>query len=297
MNVAVIEAKADKLFNLRCNSCEGLYPNSMDVRFSKSCDNNCLFCIEREGIQSAKFDIPKMIESTKTSGRSEILILGGEPFLFVDNLLEYIEGIRPFVSRIYITSALPVTLTLDNPKVVQILDLIDGLNCSVHHYTDAVNNKILNTKTTHSRIDLLANLLVNYSDKIRVMGNLSVGGLDSYDDILNYVWVMRTLGAKEIKLNELQHAGDYFVDFEKVMGTKLPSPYAKGCQRDVSVGGIRVLLKRSCFFVEETKKAHLDDLFKAIYIKHHHKEAKCGFIVLYEDGKIHDGWEKEVKNA
>lgn len=107
----------EKWFNLNCNSCEGLYPNSMDVRFSKSCDNRCLFCIEKEGIKSAKFNIPKMIETTKSSGRSEILILGGEPFLFVDYLLEYIEGIRPYVNHIYITTALPVTLSLNNKKV------------------------------------------------------------------------------------------------------------------------------------------------------------------------------------
>lgn len=297
MNIAVIEAKADKLFNVSCNSCEGLYPNSMDVRFSKSCDNGCLFCIEREGVQSAKFDIPKMIESTKESGRTDILILGGEPFLFVDYLLEYIEGIRPFVNHIYITTALPITLTLNNPKVVSILELIDGLNCSVHHYTDITNNKILNTKTAHSRIGILSILLTCYPHKVRVMGNLCVGGLDSYTEITRYVDIMHSLGAREIKLNELQNAEQYFVDFEKVMGAKLPSPYAKGCQRYISMDGVKVLLKRSCFFVEQTKKAHLDDVFKAIYVKNHPNKAKSGFIVLYEDGIIHPGWRKESKDA
>lgn len=34
-----------------CNSCDGAY-DSLDVRFTKACDNDCAFCIERNGINS-----------------------------------------------------------------------------------------------------------------------------------------------------------------------------------------------------------------------------------------------------
>lgn len=281
------------LYKKNCNSCEGLYPNSMDVRFSKACDNKCLFCIERAGIQSAQFDVSKMIASTCASGKREILILGGEPFLFVDHLLEYIRGIRPFVEKIYITTALPVSLTLNNKKVIEIIELVDGINCSVHYFTDAGNNRILNTVTPRSRLDILAGLLTYCPDKIRVMGNLCRGGLDNADAIVDYLKYMTNLGAKEIKLNELQFSPEYFVNFEEVMGDKLPSAYAMGCQRYIRVDGYRCLLKRSCFLVEDSKQPHFRDLFKALDARFDKKERKSGFLVLYEDGTLYNGWRKE----
>lgn len=244
------------LFRTRCNSCEGLYPDSMDVRFSKSCDNRCLFCIERDGIHSAKFNIDRMIISTLASGKKEILILGGEPFLFVDRLWRYVKGIRPSVDKIYITTALPETLDISNTKVVDIINTVDGINCSVHYHNDVVNNQILNTITSHSRLNILKTLLMHYPEKIRVMGNLCKGGLDNQKSIRDYVVYMTDIGAKEIKLNELQESPNLYVSFEKVMRCKLPSPYAQGCQRYVFIDGYRCLLKRSCFMVEESKKAY-----------------------------------------
>lgn len=125
------------------------------------------------------------------------------------------------------------------------------------------------------------------------MGNLCKGGLDNPVAILKYLEHMTSIGAKEIKLNELQSSPDYFVDFEKVLGTQLSSPYAKGCQRYMRLEGFKFLLKRSCFFVEESKKAHFNDLLKVMYLKNHPKKNRNGFVVLYEDGQIYNGWMKE----
>lgn len=63
-----------------CNSCDGAY-DSLDVRFTKACDNDCAFCIERNGINSLGLtNVEKMIDSTIKSGINSVLILGGEPF-------------------------------------------------------------------------------------------------------------------------------------------------------------------------------------------------------------------------
>lgn len=72
------------------NSCDGYYKDSLDVRFTKMCDNNCLFCIEKGGIAGKSTNVPAMIEATKASGKSTVLILGGEPFLLLPELKEYI---------------------------------------------------------------------------------------------------------------------------------------------------------------------------------------------------------------
>lgn len=38
------------------NSCDGAF-SSLDVRFTKRCDNNCEFCIEKLGIDSLCFKL------------------------------------------------------------------------------------------------------------------------------------------------------------------------------------------------------------------------------------------------
>jgi len=79
------------------NSCDDIY-TSLDVRFTKKCDNNCSFCIEKEGLSSlGKTNVDELITSTKNSGIKDILILGGEPFLYPNDLYNYVIGIREFV--------------------------------------------------------------------------------------------------------------------------------------------------------------------------------------------------------
>ena len=92
----------------KLNSCDGLYHDSLDVRFTKACDNRCPFCIERNGIDEKGTNVEKMIESTIKSPKKDILILGGEPLLMLDKVYEYVIGIRSHVRNIYITTSLPI---------------------------------------------------------------------------------------------------------------------------------------------------------------------------------------------
>ena len=91
---------------LKVNSCDGIYSNSLDVRFGRQCDNNCEFCIERHGIEARNIDVDKMIESTLNSNKTSVLILGGEPLLCMDKVLKYTNGIKYKIDEIYLTTAL-----------------------------------------------------------------------------------------------------------------------------------------------------------------------------------------------
>lgn len=72
------------------NSCDGYY-SSLDVRFTKVCDNHCDFCIEKDGLKSlGRTNVDNLIQSTIDSSIKDILILGGEPFLQPKKLLRYI---------------------------------------------------------------------------------------------------------------------------------------------------------------------------------------------------------------
>lgn len=51
------------MINWKCNSCDGIY-ESLDIRFTKACDNNCSFYIEKFGIKSlGKTDVAALAKS------------------------------------------------------------------------------------------------------------------------------------------------------------------------------------------------------------------------------------------
>lgn len=280
------------------NSCDGIYSDSLDVRFTKQCDNNCPFCIEKTGIQAQPQNLDLMIESTIKSGKKTVLILGGEPFLLINELREYIIAIRQHVENIYITTSLPNTITKHYDIFEDIMLLIDGLNVSLQHWDWEQNNKILHTSDPHNRIKLLETICKNpaYADKARISINIVKGSIDSKAKLDDFLDAMESIGVKHVKINELQHTPDLYVSFEEIYDMKLPSPYAHGCQYDIKLVGhnIRITLKRACFCVEQSKTANLADFIKVIAKKTIHK-CKAHQVVLYESGQLSNGWQSSQK--
>lgn len=281
------------------NSCDGRYSDSLDVRFTKKCDNDCSFCIEKKGLDSlGETNVDELVKSTILSGQTSILILGGEPFLEVDKLHEYISYIKYYAEEIFITTSIPETLDIFNPKVLEILNSITGLNVSLQHHDSIVNNRILNASNKFNRIDRLRTLLANehFANKIRVSINLCKGAIDSQFKIDQFIDTMIKINCKHVKINELQNVDpDTYVSFEKKFNVKLKSPYAYGCQTDIShffYNKLNVTLKRACFKVQDESIAKhnvsVPDLIKLIYRRF--KPTKNNMKVLYEDGQLSDGW-------
>jgi molybdenum cofactor biosynthesis enzyme MoaA len=287
---------------LKVNSCDGIYKDSLDVRFTKDCNNNCPFCIERSGINSlGQTNVRELARETINTGRQDILILGGEPFLYPYKLLLYIKLIRPYVRNIYITTSLPKSIDVRNDTIREILDNIQGLNVSLQHYDWKKNNQAMRADN-HNRIAVLEKILSNkkWAAKTRVSINLIKGYIDSYLEIINALRMLQGIGCKHVKLNELQNVdSDTYVSFEDIMRVKLKSPYAHGCQTDVTKVincflcdriYMKVELKRSCFLVQDKSiaKASVPDLIKSFIKSFMKSENTCK--VLYEDGTLSDGW-------
>lgn len=273
------------------NSCDGAY-DSLDVRFGKACDNDCPFCIEREGRLGTGIEVNELIESTIQSGIKSVLIIGGEPFLHPAKLYEYVVGIRNHVDTIYITTSLPARLSLSSILVERVLDLIDGLNVSFQHHDWKLNNQAMRASSNHNRILQLRELCnAGYAGKIRVSVNLVKGMIDNLTDLKIFLHTIQSCGVLHVKVNELQNS-DLFVSYEELIGKSLSSPFYHGCQTNITFPGIfmRITLKRSCFLVEESAKATLTDLFKVIFRKYFIR--KNNFKVLYEDGKLETTWLK-----
>lgn len=277
------------------NSCDGAY-SSVDVRFTKSCDNSCSFCIEKNGIDSlGNTDVDAIASSIISSGIKDVLILVGEPFLQIDKLHELVCLLRDKVDKIYITTSLPKSFNVTDPRIISILNLINGLNISVHSIDWKENNKIFQAKSNHNRHEILNQLNIFWADKIRTSINLTKGGIDTKEKLHQTLDGLYEIGCKYVKINELQKAPDLFVSYEKLMGKKMKSPYANGCQTHIEeYNGMKILLKRSCFVVEDSLNASVMDFAKVVFKKYFHR-TKNKFRVVYENGMMRTKW--EVKNV
>jgi molybdenum cofactor biosynthesis enzyme MoaA len=275
------------------NSCDKIY-DSLDVRFTKNCDNNCDFCIEKKGIDAFNQNVNEMIDSTIKSGIKNVLIVGGEPFLYPEKLFKYISAIRGHVNSIYLTTSLPKTVFIKDEYVFNSINMLDGLNVSIQHYNWIENNNILNSSSKHNRINILKELLQNFSSKIRVSINLTKNGIDSKEKLLECLTLFKKIGVKNVKINEIQNNSEIYVSYEKIMNIKLKNPYSNGCQTKDSIFGLNITIKRSCFIVENSLSFNFKDLLKMIYKRFFYK-SNNKFKVLYENGLITNKW--RIKNV
>ena len=280
------------------NCCDGAY-NSFDVHFTSLCDNRCAHCVDNcyEGLHIAKPDSEAIIKTIleNKAGVDDVLFLGGEPCLFLDELIQCAEAIKKETTlKVYVTTSMPKVCFDHREKFFKLLDLLDGLNISAQHYREDVADEIRKTKSLYDRQSYYASL--PHKEKIRINLNIVKPYLYKKDDLVECLKHYDKMGFNSIKLSEIQHGKEYFVSFEKIFGIKLKSPFSHGCQTYVDMNELGLikgfktplLLKRSCFLCEETLKASFADglkLVKKMFIRPRNK-----YGVIYENGFLAKGW-------
>lgn len=281
---------------LKCNCCDGIY-NSMDIHFTSACDNKCSHCVDKcfKGFNIAKPDIKAIVKTIieNQEGYDDVLFLGGEPCLYLDELVDCVRQIKQQTSlKVFVTTSVPKTCKDKYNEFLELLDLLDGLNLSVQHYKEDVADKIRNTISKFDRQSFYSNLPQKH--KIRINLNIVKPFLYTKEDISACLRHYDSMGFNSIKLSEIQHGKDVFVSFEKVFGISLKSPYANGCQSYLNMNEILeelktpVLLKRSCFMCEETLNASISDGVKVLF--NLFKSSKNKYGVIYENGILTKGW-------
>jgi organic radical activating enzyme len=226
-------------------------------------------------------------------GLDDVLFLGGEPCLYLDELLYCIKELKKRTSlKLYVTTAVPKICKTEYNKFVELITILDGINLSVQHYKEDIADKIRNTISTYDRQEFYVSL--PYKDKIRINLNIVKPYLYTKEDISKCLRHYDNMGFNSIKLSEIQHGKDFFVSFEKTFGITLGSPYSNGCQTyldmDKILKGFKtpVLLKRTCFMCENTLNASLEDGIKVICNLFKEQSNKYG--VVYENGELKKGW-------
>lgn len=282
--------------NLNCNCCDGIY-NSFDVHFTSSCDNKCDHCIDMRfnGMGIIKPDVDAIVKTIveNKDNLDDVLFLGGEPCLYLEELLECVMKIKKKTSlKVFVTTSVPKTC-FDNKEIFsKLLSIIDGINLSVQHCDEIVADHIRKTTSKYDRQSFYKSL--EHKEKIRINLNIVKPFLYTKEDISRVLSHYDSMGFNSIKLSEIQHGKDVYVSFSDVFGLKLGSAYSNGCQSylnmDDIINGFKtpVLLKRSCFLCEDSLKASILDGVKVITKIFTPIKNKYG--VVYGNGTLTKGW-------
>ena len=282
---------------LKCNCCDGIY-NSFDVHFTSLCDNNCRHCIDKcyNGLNIPKPNVDAIVKTIvdNSEGLDDVLFLGGEPCLYLDELIDCVKQLKEKTKlKLFVTTSVPKVCYDNKEKFFKLLDLLDGLNISAQHYKEDIADEIRNVGESKYDRQSFYNSLP-HKEKIRINLNIVKPYLYTKEDLVNCLNHYDKMGFNSIKLSEIQHGKDVFVSFEKVFGIKLGADYAHGCLTyldiDKIIKGFKtpVLLKRSRFMCEDTLKASFSDGLK-VFSKWN-KKPKNKYGVIYEDGSLKKGW-------
>ena len=281
---------------LNCNCCDGIY-RSLDVHFTSACDNRCAHCVDLcyAGKGLVRPDPAAIIETILANAdkADDVLFLGGEPCLFLKELVECVVEIKRRTRlKVFVTTAVPRTCFEHAGLFDILLHHLDGINLSVQHHHEPTADLIRRTTSTYDRQAFYASL--NYKDKIRINLNLVRPHLSTREEVTACLLHYDAMGFSSIKLSEIQHGPENYVSYAELFGLKMPSPYAHGCQRwlephEKPLGvSTPVLLKRSCFLCESSLKASMADGIKAI--ARLFVPARNNYGVVYSDGSLEKGW-------
>jgi organic radical activating enzyme len=282
-----------KLFN---NCCDGIY-NSFDVHFTGTCDNKCAHCIDMR-FHGVGETVPNVKNITDTiiknkNGLDDVLFLGGEPCLYIEELIECIKILRADTDlKLFVTTSVPKVCFDKRELFCELIGLLDGINLSVQHHDESVADGIRRTTSTYDRQSFYNSL--PSKDKIRINLNIVKPYLYTREDISDCLRHYDGMGFNSIKLSEIQHGEKVYVSFSDVFGIEMKSAYSNGCQTYLDVEKLLpgfttpVLLKRSCFICEKSLTASLTDGIKAIAKMFTPTRNKYG--VVYENGKLEKGW-------
>jgi len=281
---------------LHCNCCDGVY-NSFDVHFTSACDNRCAHCIDMRfaGIGAMVPNVDAIVSTvvSNADGVDDILFLGGEPCLYLVELLQCVKQIKEQTNlKVFVTTSVPKTCYDHRDTFYNLIEEVDGINISVQHYKEDVADSIRRTVSKYDRQEFYWQL--PRKEKIRVNLNIVKPYLHTQEDLSACLRHYDSMRFGSIKLSEIQHGEDVYVSFADAFDLDLPSAFSHGCQMYLEADRFLpgfctpLLLKRSCFLCEGSIPATFEDGVKLLAKTVTPSRNKYG--VIYANGLLTGGW-------
>jgi pyruvate-formate lyase-activating enzyme len=260
------------------NFCGGNFQDWLEVNLIDKCNGNCSWCVEKRGFHPKYHaPYPVLASAAINSGKSNIILLGGEPTLYKD-ISPLIQELVRHNKKVYITtngSLLTPQYVKDN------LEGIAGANISIHHYDLDKNAEVTGIKLDARILSDSLRTMWNMAIGIRFNCNCIQGYIDSEKEIENYINWAKNLIVNKVRFAELKFDEDHFVDLAKIMDYKYglnDNPFVCGCNQDAVINGMPVNFRQMCGLQTSLRPQHVNT-------ERHPK------TVLYYDGKIYDGWQ------
>lgn len=304
------------------NACAGGYGSCLDVKLTSACNAGCNFCIEKGGLQPREVPANVMAQAARNDPADTVLILGGEPMIDTDRLVQFLKLLRLPVKLCSDkddtakdrTAARKVYLTtngcfLNEQTARQIAPYLDGVNISLHHYDQIMANVALrlpDDAPNQVNFNCLREAIQVFHTPdengrrvpVRINANLVKGWLDSPGRVRKFIaFAAKTLQADCVRFTELQHCDSLWVNartvFPEFAHTVLPAdPFTNGCEQELDAHpDIRVIVKMGCGLVCDARKP-LDT--KSRQDMYDQAPKNRNTRVLYPDGIIRPGWVKDT---
>jgi MoaA/NifB/PqqE/SkfB family radical SAM enzyme len=217
------------------------------IQSTPICNGSCEFCgacdsrninFNFSKLQMILSELPKQVRMRKVS------ITGGEPLLDIEKTKRIISIAK---SMGFYTVLNTNCYSID--RLLEVIDSVDGVNISKHHFNNGINNKIMHLATPCLE-EICLSLNSKQRGKIKINSVLQKKGLDSFDNLLHMIEYLGSLGIRELKgismLPLTEKAKLLFVDMAPIM---------KDCEQFMNDGYLYDKDMCCCFeFLYVTKK-------------------------------------------
>jgi organic radical activating enzyme len=264
------------------NFCGGNFPDWLEVNLIENCNAKCPWCIEKNGYHPEYHaPVEKMAEEIIKSGKTNIILLGGEPLLY-KHIKKLISLLVAENKKVWITTN---GFLLSPEFVIETLSGIAGANISIHHNEMERNKQITKIMIDENKLIKSIFMLHFIGASVRMNCNIIKDQIDTAEKIIEYVKWAKLLGADKIRFAELKEDEENFIDLAKILNYKYglnDNPFKEGCNSDCVINDMPVNFRQMCGLNTTRRVAPINP--KGI-MKH----------VLYYDGKMYDGWQTNKK--
>ena len=255
----------------------------IEVYLTSRCNASCEWCFDKKAYHtSKKTDYKALAEKILLFPQQTVLLTGGEPTLYKD--------LKPLISLLC-DNGRSIDITTNgstlNEKFVDKLANVKCVTISIHHFDLHKNFKITKIKLDESKLINSIKKLHESNVEVRINCTVSLGYLETREDIDNFIEFGKRLGADSIRFAEVSYYDKSFVNLNKIFEGQYgltEEPFVNGCYKSTVINGMPVDIKLSCGALTCNRKVPEGATWE------NYKN------IIYYDGESYRGWQSSYNN-
>ena len=255
----------------------------LEVYLTNRCNAKCEWCFDKKSYHpSKKSDYQTLAKKIISFPHPNIILTGGEPTLY-KNLKELITILHNCGKNIAITTN---GSTL-NEKFIDKLIGIKWITISIHHFDLQKNYEITKVKLDENNLIKCIKKLHSLNIDVRINCTVTLGYLDTMEDINNFIEFGKRLGVDSIRFAEVSYYDKLFVNMSKMFDGKYgltEDPFTNGCYKSTIINDMNVDIKLSCGALTCHRKLP-EGATSTVYKN-----------IIYYDGESYKGWQTSYNN-